>query len=40
MPHGSFAVLPGLHHLQAFWRTDLSCPPLTKLLSEHGQIDH
>ena len=35
LPHGSVAVLPGLHHLQAFWRTDLSCPPLTGFLREH-----
>ena len=35
MPHGSVAVLPGLYHLQAFWRTDLSCPPLTGFLREH-----
>jgi pimeloyl-ACP methyl ester carboxylesterase len=35
LPHGSAAVLPGLSHLQAFWRTDLSCPPLTAFLSEH-----
>jgi pimeloyl-ACP methyl ester carboxylesterase len=35
MPHGSAAVLPGLHHLQAFWRTDQSCPPLTEFLREH-----
>jgi len=40
MPHGSVAVLPGLHHLQAFWRTDRSCPPLVKFLSEHWQIEH
>jgi pimeloyl-ACP methyl ester carboxylesterase len=35
LPHGSVAVLAGLSHLQAFWRTDLSCPPLTGFLSEH-----
>ena len=35
LPHGSVAVLPGLHHLQAFWRTDRSCPPLTGFLREH-----
>jgi pimeloyl-ACP methyl ester carboxylesterase len=35
LPHGSAVVLPGLHHLQAFWRTDLSCPPLTGFLREH-----
>lgn len=34
MPNGSVAVLPGLYHLQAFWRTDLSCPPLTEFLRE------
>lgn len=35
LPHGSVAVLPGLHHLPAFWRTDQSCPPLTGFLREH-----
>ena len=35
LPHGSAAVMPALHHLQAFWRTDLSCPPLTAFLREH-----
>ena len=35
LPHGSVAVLPGLYHLQAFWRTDQSCPPLTGFLREH-----
>jgi pimeloyl-ACP methyl ester carboxylesterase len=35
LPHGSVAVLPGLHHLQAFWRTGRSCPPLTGFLGEH-----
>lgn len=32
LPHGSAVVLPALHHLQAFWRVDHSCPPLTKFL--------
>lgn len=32
---GSAAVLPGLYHLQAFWRTDRSCPPLAAFLREH-----
>ena len=35
--HGSAAVLPGLHHLQAFWRTDLSCPPLAGFSASTGQ---
>lgn len=35
LPRGSVAVLPGLYHLQAFWRTDTSCPPLTAFLREH-----
>lgn len=35
LPQGSAAVLPGLYHLQAFWRTDRSCPPLTAFLREH-----
>lgn len=35
LPRGSAAVLPGLFHLQAFWRTDQSCPPLTEFLREH-----
>lgn len=36
LPHGSVAVLPGLYHLQAFWRADRSCPPLTGFFREHG----
>jgi pimeloyl-ACP methyl ester carboxylesterase len=35
LSRGSAAVLPGLHHLEAFWRTDWSCPPLTGFLHEH-----
>lgn len=35
LPHGSVAILPGLYHLQAFWRTDQSCPPLTGFLREY-----
>ncbi len=35
LPRGSVAVLPGLYHLQAFWRSDRSCPPLTGFLREH-----
>jgi hypothetical protein len=35
LPYGSVAVLPGLHHLQAFWRTDRPCPPLTGFLRQH-----
>jgi hypothetical protein len=35
MPHGSSAVLPGLWHLQAFWRTDKTLPPLTSFLRRH-----
>jgi pimeloyl-ACP methyl ester carboxylesterase len=35
LPHGTATVLPGLSHLQAFWRTDQSCPPLTGFLREH-----
>jgi pimeloyl-ACP methyl ester carboxylesterase len=32
LPRGSAAILPDLHHLQAFWRTDESHPPLTSFL--------
>lgn len=35
LPHGHSVVLPGLAHLQAFWRTDLTLPPLTAFLREH-----
>lgn len=35
MPHGSVVILPGLYHLQAFWRTDQSGPPLSAFLQEH-----
>ena len=33
---GSFATLPGLGHLQAFWRTDLSIPPIAHFLAAHA----
>jgi len=29
LPQGTAVVLPGLWHLQAFWRTDQTLPPLT-----------
>lgn len=35
MPHGTAVVLPGLWHLQAFWRTDQTLPPLTSFLRQH-----
>jgi pimeloyl-ACP methyl ester carboxylesterase len=35
LPVGSAVVLPGLSHLQAFWRTDLVLPPLTDFLRRH-----
>lgn len=35
LPQGTLAVLPGLGHLQAFWRTDQALPPLTGFLREH-----
>lgn len=38
LPHGASAVLPGLWHLQAFWRTDQSLPPLTEFLHQHVGI--
>jgi len=28
-------MLPGLGHLQAFWRTDQTLPPLTGFLRKH-----
>ena len=35
MPQGTSVVLPGLWHLQAFWRTDKTLPPLTSFLRRH-----
>jgi pimeloyl-ACP methyl ester carboxylesterase len=35
MRHGTAVVLPGLSHLQAFWRTDQTLPPLTGFLRQH-----
>jgi pimeloyl-ACP methyl ester carboxylesterase len=35
MPQGTAVVLPGLWHLQAFWRTDQTLPPLTSFLRQH-----
>jgi pimeloyl-ACP methyl ester carboxylesterase len=34
MPRGQAAFMPGLGHLQAFWRTDLSIPPMRAFLDE------
>ncbi len=39
LPHGTSAVLPGLGHLQAFWRTDQTLPPLTDFLHKHLGAD-
>jgi pimeloyl-ACP methyl ester carboxylesterase len=36
MPNGRAAFMPGLGHLQAFWRTDLSIPPMRDFLDEFG----
>lgn len=36
IPHGSSVVLPGLGHLQAFWRTDQTLPPLLGFLRQHA----
>jgi hypothetical protein len=33
--HGSSVVLSGLCHLQAFWRTGQTLPPLTCFLRQH-----
>jgi pimeloyl-ACP methyl ester carboxylesterase len=35
LPQGASVVLPGLWHLQAFWRTDQTLPPLTRFLRQH-----
>jgi pimeloyl-ACP methyl ester carboxylesterase len=35
LPAGSAAILPGLSHLQAFWRTDESIPPMLAFLRGH-----
>lgn len=40
MPHGTAVVLPGLWHLQAFWRTDQTLPPLTSFLRQHTGGGH
>jgi pimeloyl-ACP methyl ester carboxylesterase len=34
MPDARAVALPGLGHLQAFWRTDLALPPIRRFLSE------
>lgn len=34
LPDARAVALPGLGHLQAFWRTDLSLPPISQFLSE------
>jgi len=33
LPDARAVALPGLGHLQAFWRTDLSLPPISQFLS-------
>ena len=41
MHNGTAVVLPGLWHLQAFWRTDQTLPPLTSFLRQHnGSSQH
>src|SRR5215472_9398192 len=40
MPHGTAVVLPGLWHLQAFWRTDQTLPSLTSFLRQHTGSGH
>jgi len=34
MPYAQAVALPGLGHLQAFWRTDLSLPPIEWFLAK------
>ncbi len=34
LPNARAVALPGLGHLQAFWRTDLSLPPISQFLSQ------
>ena len=34
LPDARAVALPGLGHLQAFWRTDVSLPPISQFLSE------
>jgi pimeloyl-ACP methyl ester carboxylesterase len=34
MPRARAVALPGLGHLQAFWRTDLALPPIEQFLAE------
>jgi hypothetical protein len=34
MPDALAVALPGLGHLQAFWRTDLSLPPIREFLAK------
>jgi pimeloyl-ACP methyl ester carboxylesterase len=35
LPNGTAVILPGLGHLQAFWRTDQTIPPLVAFLHRH-----
>jgi pimeloyl-ACP methyl ester carboxylesterase len=35
---GSAVVLPGMGHLQAFWRTDLTGPVIASFLAEHVPV--
>jgi hypothetical protein len=34
LPHAQAVALNGLGHLQAFWRTDLSLPPIERFLAK------
>jgi pimeloyl-ACP methyl ester carboxylesterase len=37
LPAGSAVILPGLSHLQAFWRIDESIPPVLAFLRSHWE---
>ena len=37
LPAGSTVVLPGLSHLQVFWRTEESIPPMLAFLRDHWE---
>jgi pimeloyl-ACP methyl ester carboxylesterase len=38
MPDATAVMLPGLGHLQAFWRTDVSLPPIQRFLARASSV--
>jgi len=38
LPNGSMVEMPGFGHLQAFWRSDVTCPIICEFLARHVPV--